>query len=38
MKKYIKNIFLVLTLLSATAVVFSGCAGSSYSQGFDEAD
>jgi len=38
MKKYFRSVALLFVLLGATAVVFSGCASSSYSKGFDEAD
>ena len=38
MKKYFKSIALTFILLGAAATVFSGCASSSYSKGFDEAD
>jgi len=38
MKKYLKIILLTLFLASASAVTFTGCAHSSYSNGFDEAD
>jgi len=36
--KYVKAMLITFLLLSAAAVSFSGCASTSYSQGFDEAD
>jgi len=38
MKKSLINVMLILVVLSSTAISFSGCASSSYSKGFDEAD
>lgn len=38
MKQYFKSLILVSILLTASAVVFSGCSAKSYSKGFDEAD
>lgn len=36
--KYIKTALLVFLLLGTSSIVLSGCAGKSYSKGFDEAD
>lgn len=38
MKVIIKNMIVALLLAGTIASTFSGCASSSYSKGFDEAD
>lgn len=38
MKRVISSFILLLVLSGSLAVVFSGCASSNYSKGFDEAD
>ena len=38
MKKITRDLLVAIALLSLSAVVFSGCASSSYSKDFDEAD
>jgi len=37
-KKYLKTVLITAFLLSATASIVTGCASSTYSKGFDEAD
>ena len=38
MKRFVSSILVVFALITPIAVVFNGCAASSYSKGFDEAD
>jgi len=38
MKIVLKMLMISVLLLSASSIMFSGCAAKSYSKGFDEAD